>query len=59
MEPALNTMTRMPWGSWDTVEDQSEYVNQISIFINQSIPMYIDWLPNQNHFKFFADNFAL
>lgn len=30
IEPALVQMTKMPWSSWESVEDQSDYVNQIS-----------------------------
>jgi hypothetical protein len=58
MEPALQQMVRMPWSSWEAVDDQSEYVNQISTYINQSIPLYQEWLSNPSHFRFFCDSFC-
>jgi hypothetical protein len=56
---ALSSMTKMPWGSWESVGDQSDYVNQISTYINQSVPLYSYWLSNPSHFRFFCDSFVL
>jgi hypothetical protein len=58
MEPALQQMVKMPWSSWEAVDDQSEYVNQISTYINQAIPLYQEWLSNPAHFRFFCDSFC-
>jgi len=58
MEPAFTQMTRMPWSSWESVGDQSEYVNQISTYIQQSVPLYAFWLTNFSHFGFSAILFA-
>jgi len=59
MEPALQQMIKMPWSSWEAVDDQSEYVNQISAYINQSAPLYQEWLSNPAHFRFFCDSFSV
>lgn len=50
-------MSKMPWGSWDTVGDQSDYVNQFSTYISQTVPLYNDWL-SPIHSRFFCDSFA-
>jgi len=57
IEPAFATMTRVNWAVWESVGDQSEYVNQISTCIAQTVPIYHDWLSNTIHFTFFCDSF--
>jgi len=59
MEPALTQMRTMPWGSWETVETESEYVHQVSTYVGQSIPLYQSWIANPAHFRFFCDSFVL
>jgi hypothetical protein len=59
LEPAFLQMTKMPWASWETVGDQSEYVNHISTYIDQSVPIYHNWLSNSAHFSYFCDYFVL
>eukprot|EP01117_Protostelium_nocturnum_P012058 TRINITY_DN4417_c0_g1_i1.p1 TRINITY_DN4417_c0_g1~~TRINITY_DN4417_c0_g1_i1.p1 ORF type:complete len:781 (+),score=218.28 TRINITY_DN4417_c0_g1_i1:86-2428(+) len=59
LETALTQMTKMPWGSWESVGDQSDYVNQLSTYINQSIPIYRSWIVNPTHFNFFCDLFIM
>jgi hypothetical protein len=59
LELALTQMIKMPWGSWESVGDQSDYVNQISTYISQSVPMYNTCLANPAHFRFFCDSFVL
>jgi hypothetical protein len=54
---ALVNMTKMPWNSWQSVGDQSEYVNQISTYLSQSVPTYAAWLKDL-HFRFFCDSFV-
>lgn len=50
-------MSKMPWVSWDTVGDQSDYVNQFSTYISQTVPLYNDWL-SPIHSRFFCDEFV-
>jgi flagellar hook-basal body complex protein FliE len=57
LAPALVSMTKMPWNTWESVGDQSPYVNQISTYISQTIPMYATWLKDA-HFRFFCDSFV-
>ena len=59
VEAALLQMTKMPWASWEAVEDQSEYVNQLSTYVNQTVPLYMNWLANPSHFQYFCDSFVL
>eukprot|EP01119_Soliformovum_irregulare_P016119 TRINITY_DN462_c5_g1_i2.p1 TRINITY_DN462_c5_g1~~TRINITY_DN462_c5_g1_i2.p1 ORF type:complete len:831 (-),score=285.75 TRINITY_DN462_c5_g1_i2:80-2338(-) len=55
--PALDTMVKMPWASWESVEDQSDYVNQINTLVRQSVPTFNEWLSNPAHFTFFCESF--
>jgi len=50
-------MTKINWATWESVEDQSEYVNVISNIISQTIPLYNNWLADF-HFRFFCDSFV-
>ena len=59
LEPAFTSMTKMPWVSWESVEDQSEYVNQITTYVQQTVPVIMDWLMSPAHFSFFCDSFCL
>eukprot|EP01114_Cavostelium_apophysatum_P021812 TRINITY_DN7705_c0_g1_i1.p1 TRINITY_DN7705_c0_g1~~TRINITY_DN7705_c0_g1_i1.p1 ORF type:complete len:856 (+),score=183.73 TRINITY_DN7705_c0_g1_i1:75-2642(+) len=58
VEPALVQMSKMPWGSWESVNDQSDYVNQLSIYLQQSVPIYCNWLVDPGHFRFVLDSFC-
>lgn len=51
-------MTKLPWGSWEAVGDQSEYVNQISTYAQQSVSLYVKWLGNGVNFRYLLDAFS-
>jgi len=57
MELPLSNMIKMPWITWDSVGDQSEYVNIINFNINETVPIYREWL-SPLYFRFFCDKFA-
>jgi hypothetical protein len=59
LEIAFTQMTKMPWGSWESAGDKSEYVTQISTYIMQTVPLYKSWIVNPSHFSFFCDSFVL
>ncbi|KDO54007.1 hypothetical protein CISIN_1g0191321mg, partial [Citrus sinensis] len=47
-------MTRVPWGSLESVGDQSEYVNGINMILTSSIPV-LGSLLSPIYFQFFLD----
>jgi len=59
MDGAFQQMIKMPWSSWENVEDQSEYVNQISTNIQMSIPLYFKWIASPSNFQYFCSDFSL
>ncbi|KAK9184731.1 hypothetical protein WN943_025082 [Citrus x changshan-huyou] len=50
-------MTRVPWGSLESVGDQSEYVNGINMILTSSIPV-LGSLLSPIYFQFFLDKLA-
>ena len=56
VDVAFSQMLKMPWASWESVGDQSEYVNQFHTYVSQSVPLYNDWL-SAIHFRYFCDSF--
>lgn len=50
-------MTRVPWGTLESVGDQSEYVNGINSILNSSIPV-LGSLLSPIYFQFFLDKLA-
>ncbi|KAJ9174311.1 hypothetical protein P3X46_017348 [Hevea brasiliensis] len=51
------TMTRVPWGTLESVGDQSEYVNGINMILTSSIPV-LGSLLSPVHFQYFLDKLA-
>ncbi|XP_052197337.1 vacuolar protein sorting-associated protein 53 A isoform X2 [Diospyros lotus] len=50
-------MTRVPWGTLESVGDQSEYVNGINMILSNSIPV-LGSLLSTIYFQFFLDKLA-
>ncbi|KAL4562787.1 hypothetical protein LXL04_026818 [Taraxacum kok-saghyz] len=53
----MAAMTRVPWATLESVGDQSEYVNNIKMFLNGSIPV-LGSLLSPVYFQFFLDKLA-
>jgi len=53
----LSMMTRMPWDKWESVGDQSEYVNQINSMFSQYVPPVSKMLSDAYHL-FFCNQLA-
>ncbi|KAK6917988.1 Vps53, N-terminal [Dillenia turbinata] len=53
----MAAMTRLPWGTLESVGDQSEYVNGINMILNSSIPV-LGSLLSPIYFQFFLDKLA-
>lgn len=53
----MAAMTRVPWGTLESVGDQSEYVNGISMILTSSIPI-LGSLLSPIYFQFFLDKLA-
>ncbi|XP_024986310.1 vacuolar protein sorting-associated protein 53 A-like [Cynara cardunculus var. scolymus] len=53
----MAAMTRVPWGTLESVGDQSEYVNTIKMILNGSIPV-LGSLLSPVYFQFFLDKLA-
>ncbi|XP_031282145.1 vacuolar protein sorting-associated protein 53 A-like [Pistacia vera] len=53
----MAAMTRVPWGSLESVGDQSEYVNGINMILTSSIPA-LGSLLSPIYFQFFLDKLA-
>ncbi|KAL8235754.1 hypothetical protein R6Q59_016835 [Mikania micrantha] len=53
----MATMTRVPWGMLESVGDQSEYVTNIKMILNGSIPV-LGSLLSPVYFQFFLDKLA-
>ncbi|KAK9275716.1 hypothetical protein L1049_022984 [Liquidambar formosana] len=54
----MAAMTRVPWGTLESVGDQSEYVNGINMILASSIPV-LGSLLSPIYFQFFLDKLAL
>jgi len=55
--PAFDKMSKTEWEKWESVDDQSAYVDQISAVVQESVPFYNLWIMT-NHFSFLCDAFA-
>lgn len=53
----MAAMTRVPWGTLESVGDQSEYVNAINLILTSSIPA-LGSLLSPIYFQFFLDKLA-
>ncbi|XAR48300.1 hypothetical protein NMG60_11031066 [Bertholletia excelsa] len=53
----MAAMTRVPWGTLESVGDQSEYVNGINMILSSSIPVLGNLL-SPIYFQFFLDKLA-
>ncbi|GAB4830381.1 HIT domain protein [Ancistrocladus abbreviatus] len=53
----MAAMTRVPWGTLESVGDQSEYVNGINTILTTSVPV-LGSLLSPIHFEFFLDKLA-
>ncbi|XP_037495110.1 vacuolar protein sorting-associated protein 53 A isoform X1 [Jatropha curcas] len=53
----MAAMTRVPWGTLESVGDQSEYVNGINMILTSSIPV-LGSLLSPIHFQYFLDKLA-
>ncbi|OVA04164.1 Vps53-like [Macleaya cordata] len=53
----MAAMTRVPWGTLESVGDQSEYVNSINLILTSSIPV-LGSLLSPIYFQFFLDKLA-
>ncbi|KAI3495023.1 hypothetical protein L1887_37131 [Cichorium endivia] len=53
----MAAMTRVPWATLESVGDQSEYVNNIKMILNGSIPV-LGTLLSPVYFQFFLDKLA-
>lgn len=53
----MAAMTRVPWGTLESVGDQSEYVNSINLILTTSIPT-LGSLLSPLYFQFFLDKLA-
>ncbi|KAL6980561.1 HIT domain protein [Sarracenia purpurea var. burkii] len=53
----MAAMTRIPWGTLESVGDQSEYINNINMILNSSIPV-LGKLLSPIYFQFFLDKLA-
>ncbi|KAG9454449.1 hypothetical protein H6P81_007353 [Aristolochia fimbriata] len=53
----MSTMTRVPWGTLESVGDQSEYVNAINSILTSSVPV-LGSLLSPIYFQFFLDKLA-
>jgi hypothetical protein len=57
-DPELQQMTRLPWGTMDTVGDQSDYVNKMLVIIKQYSTVVGRTIANKRYFRTFNDRFA-
>ncbi|XP_057506623.1 LOW QUALITY PROTEIN: vacuolar protein sorting-associated protein 53 A-like [Actinidia eriantha] len=53
----MAAMTRIPWGTLESVGDQSEYINSINMILSSSIPTLGNLL-STIYFQFFLDKLA-
>eukprot|EP01120_Amphizonella_sp_Union-15-10_P016091 TRINITY_DN8383_c0_g1_i1.p1 TRINITY_DN8383_c0_g1~~TRINITY_DN8383_c0_g1_i1.p1 ORF type:complete len:372 (+),score=78.79 TRINITY_DN8383_c0_g1_i1:2-1117(+) len=55
--PSLEFMVKTDWEKWETVGDQSGYVDSIANTLKEFVPFYNQWITT-DHFKFFCDAFS-
>lgn len=57
LDAEMAAMTRIPWGTLESVGDQSEYVNGINLILTSSVPV-LGSLLSPIYFQFFLDKLA-
>ena len=57
LEPFLTNLVKMPWASWESVGDQSDYVVEIEQLVEQYVPTIRQMLPAL-YFNSFYDKFV-
>lgn len=57
-DPQFTQMTKLSWGSMDTVGDQSDYVNQILDIIKRNVTVVSRIIANRRYYRTFNDRFA-
>ncbi|KAJ3215505.1 Vacuolar protein sorting-associated protein 53 [Clydaea vesicula] len=58
VDPALYNMSKVPWGSIESVGDQSEYITMIAQILSQLVGTVKKSLGGPKFFKTFCDKFA-
>lgn len=51
-------MTRLPWGTMDTVGDQSDYISRALDIIKRNVTVSGRIIANKRYFRTFSDRFA-
>jgi hypothetical protein len=51
-------MTRLTWGTMDTVGDQSDYVSQMLDIIKRNVTVVGRIIANRRYYRTFHDRFA-
>lgn len=57
-DPQMVQMTKLAWGTMDSVGDQSDYVNQMTYIIKTNVSMIGRITANKRYFRTFHDRFA-
>ncbi|KAI8613557.1 Vps53-like protein [Chytriomyces sp. MP71] len=57
-DPAITVMMKRPWGTMDSVGDQSEYVTMMGMAINNSVIFIKRFITTQKYLKTFFDKFS-
>ncbi|CAO3653139.1 unnamed protein product [Cunninghamella echinulata] len=57
-EPFFQIMTRLPWGSMETVGDQSDYITQLQDSATKFIRVAGTNIANKRYYRTFCDRFA-
>lgn len=57
-DPYFQQMIKLPWGTMDTVGDQSDYVSQIVDIIRRNVTVVGRVVANKRYFRTFNDRFA-
>lgn len=58
MDSAFQAMSKVNWAVLSELDDQNEYVNELTALISQSFPVFNDWISNNGHFQYLCDKFV-
>ena len=58
IEPAFTTMLKKPWGTVESVGDQSDYVNTIATTLQFSVGAVKQHFASNKYFRTFCDKFS-
>ncbi|KAI8983955.1 Vps53-like protein [Mycotypha africana] len=58
VDPQMSQMTRLPWGTMDSVGDQSNYISQMLDIIRSNVNIIAQLIANKRYFRTFHDRFA-